>query len=85
MPKNYDTRNYLALAAEYKSQASVFRECDKLVSASKEMIDLNRVAYKASENFFYHQIKMYYISGIIVQIGKIDVYSCSIHHRDLVL
>ena len=85
MPKNYDTRNHLDLAAEYKAQPGVFRDYDKLVSASKEMIDLNRVAYKASENFFYCRIKMYYISGIVVEIGKINVYAGSIHHRDLVL
>ena len=42
-----DSRNYQDREAEYKDAAGVFAQCDKLLSASSEMMDLNRVAYKA--------------------------------------
>ena len=68
-----DTRNYQDLEAEYKDEAGIFAQCDKLLSASSEMIDLNRVAYKAGVTSFSDLHKMSFISGIVVQIGNISV------------
>ena len=67
-----DTRNYEDLEAEYKDEAGVFAQHDKLLSASSEMIDLNRVAYKAGVTSFSDLHKMSFISDIIVQIGNIS-------------
>ena len=42
-----DFKTQTDLAEEYKESAVIFKESDKVLSASNEMIDLNRVAYKA--------------------------------------
>ena len=51
MPKIMDTRDSLTLEEEYKATVGVFKEADKVTSATDEMLDLNRIAYKACENF----------------------------------
>ena len=72
MPKIMDTHDSLTLEQEYKGTVGVFKEADKVTSATDEMLDLHRIAYKACENF---QIlfKMSYISGILVQNGNTGV------------
>ena len=51
MPKIMDTRDSLTLEEEYKGTVCVFKEADKVTSATDEMLDLHRIAYKACENF----------------------------------
>ena len=51
MPKIMDTRDSLTLEQEYKGTVCVFKESDKVTSATDEMLDLHRIAYKACENF----------------------------------
>ena len=73
MAKIMDNRSSQDLEAEYKDEAGIFAQCDKILSASSEMINLNRVAYKAGVTSFSDLNKMSFISGIIVQIGNISV------------
>ena len=73
MSKIMDNRTSEDLEAEYKDEAGVFTQRDKLLSASSEMIDLNRVVYKAGVTSFSDLHKMSFISGIVVQIGNISV------------
>ena len=47
MSKRMDFKTQTDLEEEYKAEAAIFKESDKVLSASDEMIDLNRVAYKA--------------------------------------
>ena len=47
MSKRMDTKNQTELEEEYKDTAVIFKDSDKVTSASDEMLDLNRVAYKA--------------------------------------
>ena len=47
MSKRMDTKNLTELEEEYKAEAVIFKDSDKVTSASDEMLDLNRVAYKA--------------------------------------
>ena len=68
-----DNRSSQDLEAEYKDEAGIFTQCDKILSASSETINLNRVAYKAGVTLFSDLNKMSFISGIIVQIGNISV------------
>ena len=51
MPKIMDTHDSLTLEQEYKGTVGVFKEADKVTSATDEMLDLYRIAYKACENF----------------------------------
>ena len=51
MPKIMDTHDSLTLEQEYKGTVCVFKEADKVSSATDKMLDLNRIAYKACENF----------------------------------
>ena len=51
MPKIIDTRDNLTLEQEYKGTVSVFKEADKVTSATDEMLDLHQIAYKACANF----------------------------------
>ena len=51
MPEIMDTRDSLTLEEEYKGTVGVFKEADKVTSATDEMLDLYRIAYKACENF----------------------------------
>ena len=46
-----DTCDSLTLEQEYKGTVGVFKEADKVTSATDEMLDLNRITYKAYENF----------------------------------
>ena len=73
MAKIMDNRSSQDLEAEYKDEAGIFAQRDKILSASSETIDLNRVVYKAGVTSFSHLNKMSFISGIIVQIGNISV------------
>ena len=51
MPKIMDTHDSLALEEEYKGTIGVFKEADKVTSATDEMLDLHHITYKACENF----------------------------------
>ena len=42
-----DSKNEKEMEEEYKSEAIIFKDSDKVMSASDEMLDLNRVPYKA--------------------------------------
>ena len=42
-----DSKNQMELEEEYKAEAVIFKDSDKVTSVSNEMLDLNRVAYKA--------------------------------------
>ena len=47
MSKKMDTKNQQEMEEEYKDTAVIFKDSEKVTSASDEMLDLNRVAYKA--------------------------------------
>ena len=68
-----DNRSSQDLEAEYKNEAGIFAQRDKLLSISSEMINLNRVVYKAGVTSFSDLHKMSFISGIVEQIGNISV------------
>ena len=51
MPKIMDTCDSLTLEQEYKGTVGVFKETDKVTSATDEMLDLHQIAYMACENF----------------------------------
>ena len=70
MPKIMDTHDNLALEEEYKGTVGVFKEADKVTSATDEMLDLHRITYKACENF---SDCVLYFRHILVQNGNISV------------